>query len=218
MTPTVRWILRPWIEGKRVCVAAGADTLNDNPPGLIDSYDVVIKVNDVWRHPSDNRGHRADIVFCHTRQGGAIKMAAEQSKPLPFRVAIHQIEDPECRPMFWMLHYGVIQTNDLMHCSEAVRRWLCLRLSPFTGVNAVVTALDLRPAELYVTGMTFFRTPHFYAEKPKGTLKGHDPVEQVAAFRDRIYPHPAVTVDSAIQAIMDESPSISKSDPRSFSG
>jgi hypothetical protein len=58
--------LRRLISGRRVCVTGPSKGILRNPSGLVDSFDLVVRLNQVWPAATENRsamGARCDILY-----------------------------------------------------------------------------------------------------------------------------------------------------------
>lgn len=170
---------------KRVVVIGGADSAFKEKLGtVIDSFDVVVRVNkgvEVVDQFSDFIGKRTDVLFhCFfedVAQGGS-PITPELWKKHHVKLLLMS-HNSACSNYAYRNFYNFlfktkgkvpfVQVSKEQHHAnfEALHG-----VAPTTGFIAIKTILDSLPKELYITGITFFKTAH-QQEYRKGTVEDY---------------------------------------------
>ena len=157
-------ILRNYLDNKRVVIVGPADYVNDGK--LIDSYDVVIRMNQGHKLTSlsDKYGSRTDILYHCVSQnennGGSL--VYENYKFIKFAY-------PRLRPSIEHSHkdgtmgdYSKIEWKKnmlIVDKAEYLKFEKELGCRPNCGTVAIWDVLQYNIKELYITGFTLFQTP-----------------------------------------------------------
>lgn len=160
------------VTGKTVALVGSAPSVLRNPPGLVDSRDVVVRVNNY--RLSDAAGRRTDIYYSYF--GGAIRKTAREltadgvelcwckcpdSKPIQslwhernrkqlgidFRYIYKMRED------WWFCDTYVPSDEEFLRSFELLGKHV-----PTTGFQALLDILRCEPKSVYMTGFDFFRS------------------------------------------------------------
>lgn len=171
--------------GKRVVVIGGADSAFKEKVGtFIDGFDVVVRVNkgvEVVDQFSEFIGKRTDVLFhCffedEAEGGSPITPALWEKHNVKQLLMSH---NSVCSNYAYRNFYnflfktkgkvGFSQISGQQHQAnfEALHG-----AAPTTGFIAIKTILDSLPKELYITGITFFKTAH-QQEYRKGTVEDY---------------------------------------------
>jgi hypothetical protein len=147
--------LSQFLDGKTVALVGSAAYLNDQRQGkLIDSYDVVVRVNHL--HPikpfmKKHIGRRTDIIYT---EGGIPRITPDNLKELfmdpPLMIVGLPVQDriENLREVcagkipFSFIHESIYNNNS--------------PLKPLTGVAALHHLLSFPITELYMTGFSFY--------------------------------------------------------------
>lgn len=216
-----------WIRGKRVALVGSADSACKEILGdYIDGFDVVVRLNKGVELVSERNapfiGTRTDLLFhCfyEAKRGGGSPVTLDLWKQkMVGRVVFCYNEKtipygPNLR--FFYNKYkpkGIRIARISLDLSDDNFKKV-LPFHPTTGFIALNTLLNCAPAELYVTGMTFFKTPfmHQYRDGDldywKKDIKEngvHDPEIEYQAAKKLYLQHPDVfRPDATLKEIFD---------------
>lgn len=158
------------IEGKRVALVGSGPGVLDNEPGLVDSHDVVVRVNNYKTGAA--QGLRTDVFYSFF--GSSIRKSAEELKRDGVRLCLCKCPDAKFMDSDWHRRQKKAHGVDFRYIYQARARWwfcetyvptvqefvsafnLLGRHVPSTGFSALLLLLSLRPAGLYLTGFDFF--------------------------------------------------------------
>lgn len=163
---------RAYLRGKRVAVVGGGPSALENKPGLIDSHDVVVRVNNY--RLGEEQGWRCDVFYSFF--GTSIRKTAHELTR--DGVKLCWAKCPNGKPLESRWHEDLGRTTgiDFRYIYENRREWwfcdtfipeaehflrgvkLLEGHVPTTGFSAVVDAIEAGPAALHVTGFDFFRS------------------------------------------------------------
>lgn len=214
-----------WFRGKRVAIIGGADSAyKEKLGGYIDSYDVVVRINNGVRVIDKYKeyiGKRTDFLF-HTFyeniEGGGSPIELDLWNNMEVRQVVfsHSLNSSYGHNLrnfvtFNKGQFSVIHLGDTM-CQANIR--CVFPYYPTTGLIAIHSILMCEPLEVYVTGITFFRTAHHQSYR-SGSLdhwtklmnssdSKHNPEVEYQAFKKLYYANPTVfTLDSTLKEIID---------------
>lgn len=205
------------LDGKRVCFCGPASTIDENPDGFVDAFDVVIRCNHeiVWESRHDAaRGSRTDILMCGTKGSYLIKLMWKRFDPKALKCLVHSCppEGANYSDQVWQwldgFEYHYPYLVDLI---KETRRTMFATTFPNTGMVAWHEILKRPVKQLHITGVTFHMTPYFEGHAPgaTGDDKGvkpfeqcHNPFTQIVYFRDKLWPEPRITVDGALDHLL----------------
>lgn len=162
--------LYDFLKGKKVVVVGPASYVK-NKGSDIDSYDVIVRFNKSWRMLNDqslNIGQRVDVLWHCSSELHCGELEFDVLEDLGVKFVVIQFP-----PNYSLFHFDIeliiakyksysgqlrliIPDNIQFHLG--VRKGIGSR--PNVGVSAIFELLQYSPSVLYVTGMSFFRTPH----------------------------------------------------------
>jgi hypothetical protein len=154
-----------------VIVGSGPGSLS-NQPGMIDSHEVVVRVNNYKL--MGNTGRRTDVFYSYF--GRAVKKRAVDLKNNGVKLCMAKCPNSKLMDSVWHedngLHYGVDfreiyqDRQDWWFCKtyiptmeEFMQHFTLLGGHvPTTGFSAILDVLSYNPAHVYLTGFDFFTT------------------------------------------------------------
>ena len=185
--------VRPLFAGRSVAIVGSGPGVLQNPEGLIDSHDIVVRVNNYKL--AQGTGHRTDVFYSFF--GTSIRKSAEDLKRDGVSLCMckcpnaHAIESEwhrsnnkmigvdyrphyERRKAWWFCDTYIPETEDFL-------RWFDLlgRHVPTTGFAAILDLLSFAPAELYLTGFDFFTSGLHNVSEPWRLKNTDDPIGHV---------------------------------------
>lgn len=172
-----------WFKDKRVAIVGGSDSvLKEKLGSYIDDFDVVIRINKgvgVIDLQSEYTGSRTDFLF-HTFFDDGTKGGSPITLDLWNRHKVGRLifmSNFFCSSFgFTTIHNFVKMTARQVRFSQVPEPYFIENkkivhpYTPTTGFVAINTVFQCRPKELYLTGLTFFKTPHNDAYRD-GNLK-----------------------------------------------
>lgn len=163
-----------WFKDKRVAIVGGADSvLKEKLGGYIDGFDVVVRINkgvEIIAAQSEYVGERTDVLF-HSFLEIAPHLGGSPITPGLWH-------ERNVKILLFALNYEYgwnILKLFLLFLKNTKRKFKFSQLSkdlylknvavvqpngPTTGFIAINTVFNCQPKELYITGITFFKTPH----------------------------------------------------------
>ncbi len=195
--------------GKRVAVVGSGPGVLDNEPGIVDSFDVVVRINNFKL--SDAAGRRTDVFYSFF--GSSIGTRREEMPDV--RLCVCKCPDAKFIESAWHKLNGKPHGVDFRYIYQARRDWwFCptyvppveefLRVFveldhhvPTTGFSAIRAVLDCEPAEMFITGFDFFTsgihnvTERWKAGNPQDPI-GHRPDLERLWLRERLDAYPIV--------------------------
>lgn len=157
--------------GARVALVGSGPGSLDNAPGVIDSFDVVVRVNNYKLGPP-SLGARTDVFFSYF--GTAVRKTREALIREGVRLCMAKCPDAKAIHSPWHEVRGKTRGVDFRWIYELRDGWwpapvyvpsleeflgdfdLLGRHVPTTGFSAILTILRFNPAHLYLTGFDFF--------------------------------------------------------------
>lgn len=149
------------VGGKRVCVVGPSRGALRNPPGLIESYDVVVRLNFTWPVRTEWReqmGTRCDVLYHCCNHVGDVRTILDApgfAETKFVRLAYNMAQYP--RFLAWVEAHN-LPHEDFVHSYEMPylqRHGEHLTKAINTGFFAICELLECAVAEIYVTGITF---------------------------------------------------------------
>jgi hypothetical protein len=211
-------------KGKSVAIVGSGPGVLGNAPGSVDSYDIVVRVNNYKL--SRAAGFRTDVHYSF--YGGSIKKTAADLKSdgvtlclckcpnsQPIESEWHKRNDKmngvdfraiyRRRREFWFTDTYIPETEDFL-------RWFDLlgRHVPTTGFAAILDILSFNPRAVYLTGFDFFVSKIHNVNEPwreRNTDQvdpdpiRHVPEQELAWLRRNYGKHP-ITVDSKLHHML----------------
>lgn len=162
-----------WFRGKRVAVIGGADSAFKEKLGsYIDGFDVVVRINkgvEVVDKHSEYIGKKTDVLFHafydqNDLGSSPVTLGLWRDKnvgillfSLNYKHSNYNLKNFEKFIFKTKGKYELSQVADNFYFknSKALAPY-----APTTGFIAVNTIFNAQPKELYITGITFFKTPH----------------------------------------------------------
>jgi len=210
---------------RRIALVGSGPGVLGNEPGLIDSHDVVIRVNNHLLI-DESTGRRTDVHYSF--YGSSIKKTACDLQTEG--VALCMCKCPNAKPIEsrWHERMNKVHGIDFRYIYEARDGWwfcdtyvptvdefmahfhLLGGHVPTTGFAALLDVLSYAPASVYMTGFDFFTsgrhnvTDRWKPGRPDDPI-GHVPQIEAAWLRWNMHRHP-ITVDRALARVLEGMP------------
>lgn len=157
-------------KNKRIAVVGSAPSCLDNEPGMVDSHDVVVRVNNFKLGPQ--QGTRTDVH--HSFYGSSIRVNAETLQASGVTLCMCKCPDAKAIECEWHERMNKPHGIDYRYIYKNRRTWwfcdtfvptvehflvpfnLLGRHQPTSGFAAVFDMLLAEPRSLYLTGFDFF--------------------------------------------------------------
>lgn len=197
-----------WFKNKRVALIGGADSVLQEKQGkYIEGFDVVVRINkgvELIDKQQDYVGSRTDVLFHsfldNPKEIGSSPITAELWKK-------HKVQHLIYSRNYKVAQQGIYDVilfaknsggkTKFTNLPEDIYQKItdCIAPQwPTTGFTALNTIIDCQPKELYITGITFFKTPHNGLYRPEGieefkkhfndNPKSHNPEKEYAYFKN----------------------------------
>lgn len=162
----------PRFAGKNVAIVGSGPAVLGNAPGLVDSHDCVVRVNNYRCGPA--AGYRADVHYAF--YGSSIRKTAAELKADGVTLCMAKCPDAKPIESAWHEQRGKQNGIDFRYIYRArAGFWFCdtyvptvdgfitkFRMLeghiPTTGFSAILDVLACEPARVYLTGFDFFRS------------------------------------------------------------
>lgn len=204
--------------GKKVIVIGPAPDKEGEP----DDYDVVVRFNHSYvgkvtyggdpilpkrKRPKIYHYPKTDVLYIYR----GVRPDPNWNDLVSVKIWLREPQwESYVRNKFWE-----IKNLELVPQEQVTRLQDALGCNPNTGMVALDDILLGNPAELFITGMTFYRTGYdatYGAPKSvqyrnvsaKGEVAYHKQEPQIQHFVDTIYPRHNVRVDSTLEKIINE--------------
>jgi len=210
--------LAAMFDGKRVAVVGSGPGCLDNAPGVIDGFDVVVRVNNYKTGPA--QGYRTDVHYSFF--GDSIKKTADELKADGVKLCVCKCPDAKFMDSEWHRRMNKPNGVDFRYIYRHRRDWwfcptyvpmldeflavfnMLDRHIPSTGFSALLAVLEHAPASVYATGFDFFSSRVHNVNEPWRPGNPDDPIghapelerKWLAANLDR------VTMDARLTKIM----------------
>ena len=215
-----------WFKGKRVAVVGGADSVLKQQAGsYIDEFDVVVRINKGVEAIVTQReyvGTRTDVLFhCfYVRENdpGSSPITIDLWKKHDVRQLIFSHNYTRSRYSLSNFLYFLRLTKGRVRFAQVPPKlyganWNVTRpYGPTTGFIAINTIFNCQPKELYITGITFFKSPHNTANragtpdsyhKMFSAHKSHNPEAEYQHVKSLYLKHPdIIRPDKVLEQIM----------------
>lgn len=209
---------KEFLEGKNVVLVGPASTLKGKGYGsLIDSYDVVVRINHAWPLPKDRAediGTRIDVLYHNLNplnQRILPKHVAQMCEDgLQWVVSSH----PANRHRYRRRHRRFRKANKGRLRFRVIPSSLKRRLRKHVGLpnSGLVAIADLlhHPIEsLYVTGFSFYTTsylnyPNYKRIKKRMALRNHNQRKHKSYMARLIKRESRLKVDPMIERLLEE--------------
>lgn len=219
-----RSAVRSLLEGRRVAVVGGGPSAAANPPGLVDAYDVVVRVNNY--RLGGGSGRRCDVF--HSYFGNAIRKTPDELRRAGVKLCMAKCPDAHAIQSDWHRKNGQMHGVDFRWIYRKRRDWwfcdtyvptvaeflegfdLLGGHVPTTGFAAILDVLACAPARLYLTGFDGFRSGlseggarrwDRHGKNPDDPVR-HEPEREMAWLSENLDRHP-IEVDAALREALD---------------
>jgi len=216
-------LLKQRFHNKRVAIVGSGPGVLDNEPGFIDSFDVVVRVNNYKL--SEPTGYRTDVHYSF--YGKSIAKTKEQLQSDGVGLCVCKCPDAKIlksshwhakRMKLFGIDYRYIYYHrkdfwfcptfvpDLTHFNEKFH--LLNKRVPTTGFAAILDIVKTEPEHIYITGFDFFQSRiHNVDEAWRGIDPsdpiGHDPEAELNWLKYHRFQHP-ISVDDKLNHIMEQ--------------
>lgn len=210
------------LSGRRIALVGSGPGVLDNEPGLIDSHDVVIRVNN-HRLIGEATGSRTDVHYSF--YGSSIKKSPAELQAEGVTLCMCKCPDAKVMESRWHQRMNKPHGVDFRYIYQArADWWFCDTYVPSveeflahfqmlgghvptTGFAALLDVLSHAPASVYMTGFDFFASgKHNVSDKWKPGRPddpiGHVPQVEAAWLRWNVRRHP-ITVDRALGNVLE---------------
>lgn len=159
-------------KGKTVAIVGSGPGVLENVNGLVDSHDVVVRVNNHKLFPAT--GYRCDVHYSF--YGRSIRKTVAQLKRDGVYLCMAKCPDAKFMDSAWHAANGKMNGVDFRWIYEMRREWwfcptyvppmedfkqhfdLLGGHVPTTGFSALLDVLSFEPKHVYMTGFDFFRS------------------------------------------------------------
>lgn len=160
----------PVFAGRSVAIVGSGPGVLDNAPGLVDSHDVVVRVNNYKLSPA--AGQRTDVFYSYF--GNAVKKSAAELARDGVRLCMAKCPNALAIESRWHSENGKDHGVDFRWIYQKRAAWwfcdtyvpdlqeflegfaLLGEHVPTTGFAAILAVLSFAPASVYLTGFDFF--------------------------------------------------------------
>ncbi|HLS30813.1 MAG TPA: glycosyltransferase family 29 protein [Flavobacteriaceae bacterium] len=197
-----------WFKNKRVALIGGADSVLQKKQGkYIDDFDVIVRINkgvELIDKQQEYVGTKTDVLFHsfldNPREKGSSPITVDLWKKHNVRHIVYSRNYKVAKQgiydiiLFGKKSGGKTKFSNLppeLHNNnmEALApQW------PTTGFIALNTIFNCQPSQLYITGITFFRTAHNSLYRPENVeefkkhfnngAESHNPEKEYAYFKN----------------------------------
>lgn len=210
------------IGGKTIAIVGSGPGSIKNPVGLVDSHDLVVRVNNYRLFPGT--GYRTDIYYSFF--GHSVRKTSGQLKRDGVRLCMCKCPNEKFIDSDW--HDKNKKTNGVDFTSIYETRkgwWFCPTYIPShdefmqhfhllgghvptTGFAGLLDILSFEPAHVYMTGFDFFRSGRHNVTERWSKVNGDDPIGHVPETErqwllDNIGRYP-ITVDNALENCLND--------------
>lgn len=183
----------PTFEGKTVCIVGSGPGSLENPAGLVDSHDVVVRVNNYRLFPAT--GYRTDVFYSFF--GASIRKTAHELKRDGVKLCMCKCPNAQFMESDW--HRARQKMNGVDFRSIYARReafWFGPTYIPTvdefmesfnmlgghvptTGFSAILDVLSFNPKHVYLTGFDFFASGKHNVTDRWRKMNTDDPIGHV---------------------------------------
>jgi hypothetical protein len=211
--------VRRTIEGKFIALVGSGPGILMNPPGFVDSHEVIVRVNN-YALTGPITGKRTDIHYSF--YGTSIRKRVDELKRDGVKLCIAKCPNAKFIDSPWHERRGKTRGVDFRYIYEERKDWwfcdtyvptveefmehfhLLGDHVPTTGFAALLTVLQNKPANVFVTGFDFFQSGiHNVSERWKPANPddpiGHVPDAERAWFAEN-FPKLPITMDETLAA------------------
>jgi hypothetical protein len=207
---------RQRFEGKSVAVVGSGPGVLGNAPGYVDSFDVVLRVNNYKLSPA--AGFRTDVHYSF--YGNSIRKTADELRRDGVTLCMCKCPNAHAIDSDWHRRRGRMMGVDFRWIyARRAAWWFCDTYVPdvsdfrrgfellgghipTTGFAAILDVLSFGPARVYLTGFDFFASGKHNVDEPWREKNGDDPIRHLpraeahwlATHRDDY----SITIDAAL--------------------
>lgn len=160
--------------GKRVAIVGSGPGSKGNPPGFVDSHDVIVRVNNYACEPNSGTGMRTDVHYSF--YGTSITKTAHELQRDGVRMCMNKCPNGQFIESEWHRKRGKLNGVDFRYIYQARESfWFCdtwvpdvdhfMRgfnllggKVPTTGFTAILDVLACSPRHVFLTGFDFFQS------------------------------------------------------------
>lgn len=224
-----RYNYRNYLKGQRVVIVGPAPSiLNSEQHDLIESYDVVVRLNRALPLPEKLKkdvGERTDVLYnCMNPSnecGGKIDIKVLKENGVKFLVSPYAPVQDEYRfkkdiEAYWKENGNAIPFCHVDH--NHFKKLLQIMQLPNTGICAILDLLKQDIAELYITGFTFFKGGYVKEYRPYNEQQVlqrmarynlHNQEKQLKYMKNILSKDKRVKMDSALDEIINSKKDVS---------
>jgi hypothetical protein len=203
-------------KGKTVALVGSGPGSLGNAPGLVDSHDVVVRVNNYKLFPAT--GYRTDVHYSF--YGSSIRKTPIELQRDGVKLCMCKCPDAQFIESPWHRRHGKMAGVDFRMLYQRRRAWwfcptyvptvdeflahfhLLGGHVPTTGFSALLDVLSLEPAHVYMTGFDFFSSGVHNVNERWRKINPTDPIGHVPDAERRWFAlnyekHP-LTMDAAL--------------------
>lgn len=185
--------VRAMLNGKTVAIVGSGPGSLDNPKGLVDSHDVVLRINNYRLFPAT--GYRTDVFYSFF--GQSIKKTSTELKRDGVKLCMCKCPDAQFMDSDWHREKKKMNGVDFRMIYERRRGWwfcptyvptveefmahfdLLGGHVPTTGFSAILDVLSYEPAHVFLTGFDFFRSRLHNVNQRWRPINQDDPIKHV---------------------------------------
>lgn len=211
----------PVFAGRSVAIVGSGPGVLENPPGLVDSHEVVVRVNNYKLSPA--AGQRADVFYSYF--GNAIKKSAAELQRDGVRLCMAKCPNAQAIESRWHSENGKHHGVDFRWIyAKRAGWWFCdtyvpelaeflegftllWEHVPTTGFAAILAVLSFQPASLYLTGFDFFSSGVHNVNEKWRPGSADDPIGHVPDLeRAWLAEHrsPSITYDRRLSGLLSQ--------------
>lgn len=182
--------VRERFAGRRVAVVGSGPGVLRNEPGLVDSHDVVVRVNNHKTGPA--QGYRTDVHYSF--YGTSIRKTPEELQAEGVSLVLCKCPDAKVMESRWHERMHKPHGVDFRYIYRARAAWwfcdtyvppvaeflasfeLLGRRIPSTGFSALLLVMGCAPASVYLTGFDFFASRVHNVDEPWRPGDPDDPI------------------------------------------
>ena len=182
------------LNGRSIAIIGSGPSAATSPPGLVDSHDVVVRVNN-YKLAGEGTGRRTDVFYSFF--GRSIKKTQGELRRDGVRLCMCKCPDGQFIQSDWHRRHGKMAGVDFSYIYNLRRDWwfcdtyvppmedflahfyLLGRHVPTTGFAAILDVLSYAPRSIYLTGFDFFTSGKHNFNEPWTRRNGDDPIGHV---------------------------------------
>lgn len=202
------------VSGKRVCLTGSSKSIERNPVGFIDSFDIVVRINQAWCSPPEfreNVGHNMDVVYIPGKDGWEVLSLFKSLRNVgSIQYIKHELDHQNTLDL--INYYNICNTGNLELDIYKFQKSVGLEKRPSCGLFAAWELLQTNLTQLYITGISFYhevyKQGHMWThmgddKKVHRTNPHHDSLADEFYFFHTLYSQQSdrILLDPTLQAI-----------------